>query len=321
MDLQSLIKKFGTSKTLPLGMDVGHSSVKLVKLSRVPNQVDKFKLDFHGLIPVGSQDPDFIPKVQDYLKKNKLSGLTCAASFDDDKMKIRKLELAKMPEADLLEAIKWKMRDLVEGDIDDFIVRYSPLAEVGQVDARKLIVVGFMSPKEAVQNTKNTLLKLGLKPYAVEPTAVSIAGCIDKQFDTTENKWVGAIDIGQSRSLMVVVGNGKFHFSRPLTGVSVTDVNDPGSNFNQHLATEIQHTMDNFSIAFQVEKLDKFLVCGGGAAIPGIAEYLTTNLAIDTSVVDPFLNVINPPKPPESFDDNWRPHLFCQAVSLAMTTF
>ncbi len=312
MDLKDLLKKLPFNKSDPVGLDIGYSSVKVVKLTRPKQKGQNYEIAFCGQLPLIASEPDFVPKLQEYLGKNSLLGLAAATCFDDSKLKIRKIEIAKMPEADLLEAIRWKMRDLVEGDVNDFVVQYSILAETGPADTKRYILIGFLAPRSAVKTSMEVIRKLGLTPKIVEPSAISLAACVEK-IHPSENKWVGAIDLGASKSIMVVIGNGKFHFSRPLTGILVKNIEQVEPTFNQRLAAEIQHTLDNFSIAFHIERLDKVLLSGGGAGVPGLTDYLTKNLAIETETLNPFLAISPSPPPVE------HPYLFSQAVSLAMT--
>ncbi len=315
MDLQSLIKKINFKKVEPLGIDIGSTSTKIVRLTRKNpgTGLQAYSLEFAGQLMVKSSDPQFTAQLKDYLQKNKLSGLPAATCYDDSKLKVRKIEIAKMPEADLLEAIRWKMRDLVEGNIDDFIVRYSLLNETGPADAKRMVLVGFLAPRESVKAAADGLSKAGLAPMTVEPSAISLAACVDA-VAPTGGQWVGAIDLGATKSIMVIIGDGKFLFSRPLTGIATPNLENMDSTFNQRLAAEIQHTLDNFSITFQVEKLNNLYLTGGGSQITGLAEYLTRNLLIESSLLNPFQGLdASSKQAPEN------PMLYSQAIALAMT--
>lgn len=303
-------KSFKKNETV--GIDWGKKAIKAVRVLTKEGSDPQLVASGIFLLPPDLDQAE--EQVKAFLSENKFSGLSTSAALDDSSIKIRKIELPQMPEADLREAIKFKMRDVVEGSIDEYVVRSSSLKEEADTQVKRITMVGYAVKKASVTRMIEQLIKVGTKPDFIEPAAVSFATSIENVYPSTEN-WIAGIDIGVSKSLMVIMGHGKFYFSRPLPGIKydVESENDP--SFSQKLAAEIQNTLDTFAVTFHVEQIHRIFLGGGGASLPGLIDYLSTNLGIQTEKLNPFNNIIIPEDLAEGLKET--SHLFGQALSLA----
>jgi Tfp pilus assembly PilM family ATPase len=309
----NLPKLFGSKNKNILGIDVGGSSTKIIKLGmNSPRPV----VEFCGLLKEASHQENYSEKLRDYLTANQLTGLTVAACLDDPTTKIRKIELPKMPETDLKDAVRWKMRDVVEGSIDDYVVRHSLITEAD--GGKKLTLVGYAVKTEAMNHLVTNLRQAGLNPDYIEPTAVSLASCIE-MVQAGNEEWVAGIDLGADKSVIVIIGNGRFYFSRLLTGVKIIPevIQDP--TFKQKLAAEIQNSLDTFAVTFHTEEMHKIYLAGGGADIEGLAEHITTNVGIKAEILNPFATCeLSPVMKQTSIE---KPFLYAEALALAKMGF
>lgn len=280
----------GSKKTKILGIDIGSNLIKVV-LSI--NQSGKpSTIDFCGILETGSSDAHYEKELREYLIKNRLTGNIATACLDDESFKIRKIDLPKMPEADLKEAVKWKMRDIVDGSIEDFVVRYSHLPQL--TEGKKNVYVGYAVRKSAVSHMITLMQRVGVTCEFVEPAAVSLSSILERQ-ELGSDEWVGGIDLGAHHSLLVIVGHQKFYFSRPLMGINLAAAKADGNAFQQKLAAEIQNSLDTFAVTFHVEHINRLFLAGGGAQIEGLSDYLSQNLGIITQKVNGFLGLqVNP---------------------------
>lgn len=292
-----------------IGLDIGSKTTKIVQLRY--NGTEKPTLEKCHLIPTGIQDEEFIGNVKEYLQANKLSHVMVASSIDDTSIKIRKVEMPKMPEADLIEAIKWNLRDIVDGDIEEFNVSYSRIEEHEDGDVTKLDLMAYAIKKSAVREHQAVIESLGLQPFFVEPAAVSLASTLERCVGDDSNYRAG-IHIGYNNTLFYVIGNGVFVFSRPMVGINLLNQEKDPEHFPQKLAIEIQKSIDTFKVNFKMEDIKYLELSGGGALLENMSEYLTSNLGIKTSILNPFSSLSN-------FDEHQdvQPALFAQAVGLA----
>lgn len=290
-----------------LGLDIGSQAIKCVRLAK---KNDKKTLAFCGVFKTPGNEADLVGQLGQFLKENALTGLPTAASIDDPSLKIHKIELPPMPEADLKEAVRWKMRDVVDGSIDDYVVRYSHMSESDPAKTKHIHCVGYAIKKTSIKHYQEILKKCSLKPEIIEPAAVSLARA-SEETNPSGDEWLATVDLGNP--LLIICGRGKFCFSRPLP--SLKNLSFSHDDYPQKLAAEIQNALDTFIVTFKVEKIKKILLSGEPAGKEKICDYLTTNLGIETRILDPLANM-QIPDGLKNMGAN-QPFIFARAVGLA----
>lgn len=291
-----------------IGLDIGAKTTKIVQLNFLSNS--KPQLARCDLIPAGMMDEEFEGTLKAYLKDNKMSGAMVACSLDDPTLRIRKMTLPKMPEADLIEAIRWNFRDSVEGNVDDYSISYSRIDEKKGAETDQYDVMAYTISKESVTSYQTFIQGLGLHPFFIEPQAVTLASTLERSFGSDES-FIAGVDIGFQHAIFYVVGKGVFIFSRPLVGISLSDKEKTGETFNQKLAIEIQKSIDTFQVNFKMDQISQLYLSGGGAT-QELVDYLTTNLGMKTETLNPFVSLSNA----EGVESSQMP-LFAEAVGLA----
>jgi len=304
--ITSLLNRF--KKREVTGMDLGSSGVKFVRIHRKPEegagQITQW------LYPAPVQEEKEISAFRDFLRVNGLTGSMVACNIDEGNLSIRKLDLPKMPEADLREAVRWQIRDGLEGPVTDYSVRYTLLEEPSP-EAKKVSLLAYAVKKSVVSRLMEFLKKLSLNPVLVEPTPVSLMAAFDAVHGWKAGETYGLIDFGESKTVFSAMGEGRLYFFRPLGGVSGRQLKEylekeplesvlPG--FHTRIAVETQKIVDAFSLAFRTEKIHRLFLCGGGAALPGLEEYLTKNVAIPTTLLDPSVQFEMAPGPSHLYD-------------------
>ena len=304
-----MIPGFKTKKKLGVGIDIGSKLTKIIQLTKGPGS--KEQIGFMGYLEANPEEKNYENHLATYLEQHGLKGKQAISSLEDPSLKIRKIELPKMPESDLKEAIKFKMRDVIDGTISDYIIRYSIL-EAPQVGAKIINYVGYAIKKESVKNLSKLLEKCNLPPSFIEPAIISLSAAVENIYPS-ENEWVGFADLGVKKSFFGINGKNRFHFSRPLHGISLSHILSP-EEYHQKLAVEIQNTLDTFSVTFKIDQLDRIFIVGGGGSVD-LANYLSTNLAIKTIFFNPIeeLNLSDEQKALAKKTG----HLFAHALALA----
>lgn len=305
------MSRFSLKKNATLGLDIGSQTIKAVQLKH--QEGGQSSLQFCGKFSFENQE-EKIHSIKKFIESNKLSGANVACCLDDESMRIRKVELPQMPEADFKEAVKWKMRDIVEGAIDQYVIRYSQLKNVDKPDSKTKTVVSYAVKKQVITQTMQILNKCGLKVSAIEPEAVSLAYATDLNYSSAE-RWMAAVDIGTTHTLMTIIGYGQFYFSRPLVGINLQGASQNQKEFHQKLAAEIQNTIDTFSVTYKVEKIDSIYLSGGGAYLADLRNYLSKNLGIQAENFNPFLKVLVGSSFKEEIEKNGA--LYTKALALA----
>lgn len=303
--------KFNQKKSI-LGLDIGSKMTKLAQLSF--NVSGKPVLERCDLLETGRLDPDFESKLKAFIKSNKLGNSLVASAIEDPSMKIRKMELPKMPDADMIEAIKWNFRDAVDGEIEDFMISFSKISDSEDADGAKVTIMGYAIKKTSVEDYQQLITSVGLQAFFIEPAAVTLAAALERVHGD-DGGFVAGVHIGFSETIFYVIGNGVFVFSRPLIGINLDGQIKEPKTFNQKLAIEIQKSIDTFKVNFKMQDINHLYVSGGGALVPDTLGYLTTNMGLKTELLNPFVVLENTTQ-----FEGVQPTLFTLAVGLALLT-
>lgn len=321
-----------------VGMDLGSGGVKFVRFSRRGDgSIEKVLPEFY---PGSVFEEKEIPSFRDYLRESGLTGASVACNIDETHLLIRKLDLPKMPEADLKEAVRWQLRDALEGPVADYAVRYSFLEEAPE-EEKRVSLLAYAVKKTEVDRRVEFLKRVSLHPALLEPTPVSLTAVFDrlhggKKAGGKEDELYGLLDFGEGRAVLTLMGQGRLYFFRILEGVSgrhlreflEKELNLPAreaddlkrslmggaasevlSGFYTRIAVEAQKTIDAFSLMLRKDKIHRLFLCGGGGVLKGLREYLTKNLAIPTDLLDPSAGFPMPEGPS---------HLYGPALGLAL---
>lgn len=320
VNLKSLTN-FWKSKNF-IGCDVGATSLKIVKLRKQNGNV---VLEQKGLLNVSDtlQKGERARQIRDFLEAGGfvLDGFV-SANIEDLTLFIRKMDLPKMPERDLLTAIRWNFREYVDGSIDDYIVSYLPIE--GAPSMEKMPISAFCISKRAVEMREAFLKEAGLKPAAIEPDAMALVSVFNYNTNWKMGECYAVIDLGDSVSNFVVVGNGTLMFSRPLGGLSGrklaellgTEDNNQAvvSNYISQLVVDVQRSIDAFCLMYKKEKLDKIFLCGGGVYLSEVMSRFSSGLGVGVEILNPFANV----DCPEEIKKMKEAPLYAVAVGLAL---
>jgi len=141
-----------------------------------------------------------------------------AVNVEDESLRIRRMVFPKMPESDLLEAIRWNFREHISGSIDDYVVGYTPTE--GVVDGNKHAITAYGISQEAIDRYSEFLSSLGLKPLIVEPAASSLLAAFANTSLLDEKKYRVCISFNERYSYFIVFRHRELLFSRPLAGFS-----------------------------------------------------------------------------------------------------
>lgn len=262
-----------------IGMDIGGNDVKLARFQRNKDRSVSSVSLWHYPHPLSDSDESCVAPFRDFLHAHRLLHTSVACNIEDPSLRIRRVDLPKMPASDMPEAVRWQMRDVVEGSIPENTICYSELEEYLHGDVKRLSVVAYAVKKNVVLKRMVFLKKLGLNPVALEPTSVSLLAAFHILQEWREGEYYGLIHLSGNRPFFVVVSNHKLFFSRPLADVS--------GGASTTLSIEAQRSVDAFSLLFRKEKIHHLYLCGDWTDLSGLEESLTKNLAIPTSLLDP----------------------------------
>ncbi|MFH1830840.1 MAG: pilus assembly protein PilM [Pseudomonadota bacterium] len=315
-----------------LGVDIDGKAVRIAKVKRRSD--GGYSVAAFTEIDIDLMQADDLKKQRFKLAIRHIGeGLNrVAVKAEHPSLRVRRMNFAKMPDGDLLEAIRWNFREHVEGNIEKYIVGYSPLEGVAE-EGERIPILAYGLASEVIDDYLQLLTSLGLKPVSLEPSASALLASFHANGILSDDRYHVCVSFGEVMSLFSVMRGTLVLFWRPLLGIhhealikfvmrnlnlesdearrvltswssGAKSSNDDlmhriettiGLFFSQ-LVIEMQRSIDAFCIMYGVDRVDTIHICGMGAKYPGVTEHMQTNLGVETDIFNPFKNLMDPIK-------------------------
>lgn len=256
-----------------------------------------------------------------YGKINSEEAVVC---LPESKTFIKLIEIQKSPN-DLKEIISHEIEKHVPMSLNEI---YFDWQIIENRPDESSVLIG-AAPKNIVDQYTDMLDQAKLYPVALEIEPVSICRCLLREEISSQPKMnsganYGIIDIGEKHTCMTFYSANTILFttSMPISGEKITleitqklDISNPQAekakiicgmdekrasgvikkiladtvgNLTKKITEAVNFYDNNFG---QRERLNKILLCGGGANIPNLAETISEKISIKTEMADIFYNL------------------------------
>lgn len=309
------------------GLDIGHSSVKVMQLEVVHGAKPKILGYGVTLEYPGNTIVDGI-----VVKKNNLAkalydlfktGLVGEISTDRVACTIptshtfsRPMKLPPMEDNAVAEAVHLEVEQYVPMPAESLYIDY----EVSRNDAAGIELLMVATPRKIIDSYVNFLESVGLQPVALEPT-MNAASRLFALGDATHNDPSILIDFGSIAIDIAVfdqtmfvnstvnggsdilnnliskrfnISSGEAYALKSTYGIGAGEKHDDMLAVTKpmldDLVREVRKTIRYYDerTAKAHHKIVQAMVLGGGANMPGLSEYLAKELSLPTRVLDPW---------------------------------
>jgi type IV pilus assembly protein PilM len=259
-------------------------------------------------------------------KKIKTNKVIC--SLPESKVFLRVINLPKMEEAEAEEAVKWEMEANIPIPIDQAYYDWQFLDSSNgkQVEhaGKKQDVLTVAIAKEVVDDLVGVLEAANLDVYGMEVESIATARSLVARKKSSEKDDSSLIiDLGAQRTSFIVINVGvpTFTSSIPFSSDGISDAISKGFNVSlkeaekmkishgieainenpvfgvvrsllENLVQETEKTLDFYSdFTKNGTKIEKIILCGGGANLKGLAPFLTKRLSKEIELGDSWINL------------------------------
>jgi len=266
--------------------------------------------------------------IKEAMKKSgpkKINTKKVICSIPESKAFLRIITIPKMDEQEIGEAIKWEMEANMPLPIDQVYFDWQCL-EGGEKNKQAILTVAVS--KEIIDDTIEVLEKAGLESYGLEiesiATARSLVNERCKSEEVCQKTASLIVDLGAQRTSFIMVAKEAPYFtsSIPFSSESINDAISKGLRLNrkeseeakvnhgiensnsdnpifssvkyllENLVNEIKGTLDFYEeISKEKAKIERIILCGGGANLKGLIPYLTKRLGREVELGDPWINL------------------------------
>jgi len=308
------------------GLDISDGSLRLAQLGN-PGKKVSLRAYSQLALPAGcvidgeiKNHKIFLEKLNELIKNKKgresLSRQVVAVLPEDKTF----LKTIKIPSgtASISEKIAELIPQQLPLDINDI---YFDWQSIKKTPGGESILIG-ASPKAIVDSYFDVLTKAGLTPIALEVEAASIARLLIEHNNEQEPQII--IDMGASRTGLFLYDEGmiKFTISLPISGNQITQLISESLEMErdksekakivcgldrtkchgallqimgealEELAEQINRAVMFYRANFaNANKIERLVLCGGGANFLGIADVLKEKTALNVSVSNPLKNI------------------------------
>lgn len=317
-----------------LGVDIGTSSIKVVQLSpdKKTYKLDTYgeiKLFSKGTEKKFAEesfkilDDDVAETLKKIIAESGVKAKKTAMSVPVYASFSTIIEMPDLPRGDLEKAIEFQARQYIPVPIDQVSLNSLIVERIPSQNGEqsKLLVMLIAVPNEVKKKYENIARLAGLSLVALEMETFPLARTLNKG---AKDVFL-IIDIGAKSTNYCVVDGGFVRLSHnyDISGVAITEAyedflrEDHTKAENMKKAMGLKMTpgqMDNArgvlavvnSIAAEAERImsvyfnksakriQKIILSGGSANMPGLSEYFSERLNIPVSIADPFSEMVYP---------------------------
>ncbi len=273
--------------------------------------------------------------------KYKLGGNNINTALSEGEIYSRTLVMPSLSDYELNQALKFELEQYLPLKVDDVYYSFSRLGKVEKdKKVRQLIFVAAV-PRKRVDEILDLSVDYGLIIEVLENSM----GALARSVSFGKKEPVLIIDLGHSQFSLGIAKEGRLYISRKidLSGQSLDRLVARTLNIDEvqanklkmtygldkkqfegklagiltmaldQLAEEIKRLIAFFEDKILAEKVKEVIVVGGGAALPGMSVYLSSqvNLEISLPTFEDF--ILNMPEEVKKY-----PYFYAQAVGSAM---
>lgn len=272
-----------------------------------------------------------IKKAVREIKGEPLKTKYCIVSLPETVSFIQMVKMPLMSRQELAEAIKWELEAHIPLSREEIyydwqIIEHPPSDPAGRQADHLDVLIGVL-PKKTVDPYLEVLKKAGLKPFIFEIESVATARALIKNGVAPAPLMI--VDFGAKRTGLFIFSGRTIFFttSLPVSNTSLVENLSKKLNISQakarqikfkvgldlgrresdvfealqlpmnELAEKIQSYLDFYQEHGDAgNKISRILLCGGGANLADLPEFLSDNLKMPVEIGNPWVNIFQEPK-------------------------
>jgi type IV pilus assembly protein PilM len=309
------------------GIDIGQNTVKVVQLDR-KDKKSKLKKAFSFETGNGSlvtddniARADLASRIKDAVTNAKMNTKKCVVALPEPIVFNRLLTFPQLEEKALNDAIHWNAKQYIPIPVDEVQMDWIKVADIDAQGKKMIQLLLVAAPKKVINYTQEIFRNAELELIAIETESVATSRVISYTYGQKGSSLV--LDVGSAGTDLSVVSDSKLIFSQSLgTGseamtqaisgaFSIDAVQAEqykikfGLNQNQGdgkifnalqpvvniIIGEVNKTINFFRSKYQQSTPNKIIILGEGGKVPGLAEYLSKQLGIQTEVANLLKNI------------------------------
>lgn len=268
-----------------IGLDVGTSSVKGVRLHRTAGGIEIDQAERVG-IPSEAQPAQRSTAVREALEKLSYRDLPVVASVGGAGTILRRISLPKMSPQELRLALSFEAEKHIPFKLEEVFLDFSIL---GDHPSGQMEILLAAARREVVNDLLGLLSPCGVTPLAVDLEMVALANAWEGTSSPPESGVTALLHIGSRGTVLDFIRDSQLEFAR--------EINVGGSAFTQAGASALQPAWEEWLSQCRVSfdfyeqqfgrRVDRLVLSGGAARSPEFKEWVQEASGLPAKVWDP----------------------------------
>jgi len=216
--------KISRGKTLPIGIDLGTSTIKMVQLRVMDDATELLAADCAEIPRCSRQDPeerlDFTTdRFRHILRANPFRGRQCVLSMPANETFVHHLKLPMLPPSKMSQAIAMELQGKLPYPVEQAIVRHVIAGEaLGEGESKQEVIV-VASERRLIESYLAATRRAKLDVLAVNIESCAIIECFGRLFRRAADatRTILFIDIGAATTQAVLSHGNRIVFARNLS--------------------------------------------------------------------------------------------------------
>ncbi|PIE20533.1 MAG: hypothetical protein CSA61_01200 [Neptuniibacter caesariensis] len=153
-------------------------------------------------------------KIAEFVDHNGLAGTRAVVLLPDDSYQVVLVEKPDVPDEELTEALRWRLKDMVSFDVENVVIDYIELpgdAYRGHSD----MVYAVVAQKDKVDKLTEWCEDIGLIPWIVDVPELALLNLVEDLADSEAG--LAVFYIGHNSSFINLLSDQALYFTRNLT--------------------------------------------------------------------------------------------------------
>jgi type IV pilus assembly protein PilM len=223
-------------KTLMIGVDIGHLTLRLVKTA--PLSGKKWTLIDFASVPFGHLESSDNPRFPAFLKseiekfcdisKSQIWAIASAAQFD-----VRQISIPRLEKKEIANAVYWTLQKEMPFEEKETLFDFEVQGEVVERGAPKWLVTVYMLPKQDVEKLRRIFSQAGLHLSGMTTTPFALQNIFQTGLVPTPDETFASLFIGNNFSRIDIYKNAKLVLTRGIKAGAGSMVESLMEEFNE----------------------------------------------------------------------------------------
>ncbi|MDD2696561.1 MAG: type IV pilus assembly protein PilM [Candidatus Pacebacteria bacterium] len=271
-----------------------------------------------------------IKKSTKEVKGEGLATKNVVVSLPEEKAFLQVIQMPRLPEEDLKSAIIFEAENYIPLGIEEVYLDYQIISPVvNHLDHLDVLIAAF--PRKVIEDYVSCLKKAGLKPTVFEIESLAIARALIKNEGTTRPLLLIDFGATRTGFIIFSGHSLRFTFSIPVSSQNFTEIisrtlkislpeaeklkikyglenkemkagkevfdalipslTDLTEQIKKYLGYYLEHSSHEH-LPPDGKGIEKILICGGGAKLKGLTEFLSSQLNLPVEIGNPWINIL-----------------------------